>query len=292
MTEIGFVGLGIMGAPMASHLVAAGHRVTGYDVHRPAVDRLAATGGHAAESVAGAARAAEVVITMLPDHPQVEEVAYGEHGILAHARPGTLLVDMSTIRPETSVAVAKAGAGHGVRVLDAPVSGGETGAKQATLSIMVGGDEPDFAAALPLFETLGRTVRHVGGHGAGQVVKSANQLLVGGIYALLSEAIVLLEAAGVDPGKGLEVLGGGLAGNRILELKGASMIAREFRPGFRIDLHHKDMGIVLATMREAGVALPVAGLVAQLIAAARAMGHGGLDHSALLKVIEQLSGRA
>jgi 2-hydroxy-3-oxopropionate reductase len=292
MTEIGFVGLGIMGAPMASHLVAAGHRVTGYDVHRPAVDRLAATGGRAAESIADTARAAEVVITMLPDHPQVEEVAYGEHGILAHARPGTLLVDMSTIRPETSVALAKAGAGHGVRVLDAPVSGGETGAKQATLSIMVGGDEPDFAAALPLFETLGRTVRHVGGHGAGQVVKSANQLLVGGIYALLSEAIVLLEAAGVDPGKGLDVLGGGLAGNRILELKGASMIAREFRPGFRIDLHHKDMGIVLATMREAGVALPVAGLVAQLVAAARAMGHGGLDHSALLKVVEQLSGRA
>jgi len=290
MTAVGFIGLGIMGAPMASHLVAAGHRVTGFDVHRPAVELLEATGGAAAGCVADAVRGADVVITMLPNHPQVEEVAFGDRGVLATARPGTLLVDMSTIRPETSIAVAQAGAANGIRVLDAPVSGGETGAKQATLSIMVGGDEPDFAAARQLFETLGQTIRHVGGHGAGQVVKSANQLLVGGIYALLSEAIVLLEASGVDPGKGLEVLAGGLAANRILDLKGASMIAREFRPGFRIDLHHKDMGIVLDTMRQAGVALPVSGLVAQLIAAARAMGYGALDHSALLKVIERLSG--
>jgi 2-hydroxy-3-oxopropionate reductase len=292
MTTVGFVGLGIMGAPMASHLVAAGHRVVGFDVHRPAVDRLAATGLIPADRVTDAARSADVVITMLPDHPQVEQVAFGADGILATARPGTLFIDMSTIRPETSVAVARAAADKGIRVLDAPVSGGEVGAKQATLSIMVGGGEPDVAAARPLFELLGRTVVHVGGHGAGQVVKAANQLMVAGILALVSEAIVLLEGSGVDAKAGLDVLAGGLAANRILELKRESMVAREFRPGFRIDLHHKDMGIVLAAGREAGVALPVAGLVAQLVAAARAMGHGGLDHSALLTVVAQLSGRA
>ncbi|MET0494655.1 MAG: 2-hydroxy-3-oxopropionate reductase [Actinoplanes sp.] len=292
MTAIGFIGLGIMGSPMASHLLAAGHRVTGFDVHRPAVDLLAATGLVAAGSVTEAVGTAEVVITMLPDHPQVEEVVLGAGGVLAAARPGTLLIDMSTIRPETSLAVARAAAGHAVRVLDAPVSGGEVGAKQATLSIMVGGDEPDFAAARPLFETLGRTVVHVGGHGAGQVVKAANQLVVAGVFGLVSEAIVLLEASGVDAKAGLDVLAGGLAANRILDLKRESMIAREFRPGFRIDLHHKDMGIVLDAARQANVALPLSGLVAQLVAAARAMGHGSLDHSALLKVIEQVSGRA
>jgi 2-hydroxy-3-oxopropionate reductase len=292
MTAIGFIGLGIMGSPMASHLIAAGHRVTGFDVHRPAVDLLAATGLVAAGSVAEATGAAEVVITMLPDHPQVEEVVLGDGGVLAAARPGTLLIDMSTIRPETSLAVARAGADLGVRVLDAPVSGGEVGAKQATLSIMVGGGEPDVAAARPLLEILGRTVVHVGGHGAGQVVKAANQLVVAGIFGLVGEAIVLLEASGVDAGAGLDVLAGGLAANRILDLKRESMIAREFRPGFRIDLHHKDMGIVLDAARQANVALPISGLVAQLVAAARAMGYGPLDHSALLKVVERVSGRA
>jgi 2-hydroxy-3-oxopropionate reductase len=229
---------------------------------------------------------------MLPNHPQVEQVVLAEDGVLATATPGTLLIDMSTIRPETSIALADAGASRGIRVLDAPVSGGETGARQAALSIMVGGDEADFAAARPLLQVLGKTIVHVGGHGAGQVVKAANQLVVAGIYALVSEAIVLLEASGVDAKAGLDVLAGGLAANRILDLKRESMLAREFAPGFRIDLHHKDMGIVLDAARQADVALPVSGLVAQLVAAARAGGYGSLDHSALLKVIEQLSGRA
>jgi 2-hydroxy-3-oxopropionate reductase len=292
MTTVGFIGLGIMGTPMAAHLVAAGHRVTGYNTSPASVDRLVAAGGVGAGSVAEAVRDAEVVITMLPNHPQVEQVALAEDGVLATATPGTLLIDMSTIRPETSIALAAAGASHGIRVLDAPVSGGETGARQAALSIMVGGDEADFVAARPLLQVLGKTIVHVGGHGAGQVVKAANQLVVAGTYALVSEAIVLLEASGVDAKAGLDVLAGGLAANRILDLKRESMLAREFAPGFRIDLHHKDMGIVLDAARQADVALPVSGLVAQLVAAARAGGYGSLDHSALLKVIEQLSGRA
>ncbi len=290
MSGIGFIGLGVMGTPMAAHLVAAGHRVTGFDLSRDALDELVAAGGTAAASARDAVRGAEVVITVLPDHPQVEEVVLG--AVLDEVAPGTLLIDMSTIRPETSLAVAEEGAKRGVRVLDAPVSGGETGAKQATLSIMVGGAEADFAAARPVLDVLGKTVVHVGPHGAGQVVKAANQLVVGGIHALVAEAIVLLEASGVDAKAGLDVLAGGLAANRILDLKRDAMIAREFRPGFRIDLHHKDMGIALAAARQVDVALPVTGLIAQLIASGRAQGYGSLDHSALLKVIENLSGRA
>jgi 2-hydroxy-3-oxopropionate reductase len=291
VTTIGFIGLGIMGSPMSAHLVAASHQVTGYDISADSVAKLVAAGGTAAATAADAVRGADVVITMLPNHPQVEEVVLGAGGVLELAEPGTLLIDMSTIRPETSVAVAKAAAERGIRVLDAPVSGGEAGAKQATLSIMVGGEEADFAAAKPVLDAVGKTIVHVGPHGAGQVVKAANQLMVGGIYALVAEAIVLLEASGVDAKAGLDVLAGGLAANRILDLKRESMIAREFQPGFRIDLHHKDMGIALAAARQVDVALPVTGLIAQLIAAARSQGYGSLDHSALLKVIENFSGR-
>ncbi|SFA90388.1 2-hydroxy-3-oxopropionate reductase [Amycolatopsis marina] len=292
MTTLGFIGLGIMGGPMSGHLAAAGHTVRGYDVHPEAIAKLTAAGGIAATGIADAAADADVVITMLPNHPQVEDVVLGPDGVLAAARPGTLLVDMSTIRPETSVEVASAAAEKGIRVLDAPVSGGQAGAEQAALSIMVGGEEADFAAARPLLEAVGRTIVHVGPHGAGQVVKAANQLVVGGIYGLVAEAIVLMEASGVDAKTGLDVLAGGLAANRILELKRESMVAREFRPGFRIDLHHKDMGIALAAARQADVSLPLTGLVAQLVAAGRSMGYGDLDHSALLKVTEGLSGRA
>jgi 2-hydroxy-3-oxopropionate reductase len=289
--KLGFIGLGVMGAPMAAHLVAAGHDVSGYDVNAAAGEKLAAAGGQAATSVADAVAGADVVITMLPNHPQVEEVVLTSGGVLETAEPGTLLIDMSTIRPETSIAVAEAARDRKIRVLDAPVSGGQAGAEQASLSIMVGGSEEDFAAAKPVFDAVGKTIVHVGPHGAGQVVKAANQLVVGGIYGLVAEAIVLLEASGVDAAVGLDVLAGGLAGSRILELKRKSMVDRQFAPGFRIDLHHKDMGIALAAARQADVALPLTGLVAQLVAAGRAMGHGSLDHSALLKVVEQLSGR-
>jgi 2-hydroxy-3-oxopropionate reductase len=292
MGKLGFIGLGVMGTPMAAHLAAAGHDVSGFDLNADARAKLEAAGGRAAADVADAVAGAEVVITMLPDHPQVEQVVLAPGGVLDAVAPGTLLADMSTIRPETSIAVAEAGAAKGIRVLDAPVSGGQAGAEQAALSIMVGGEAADFAAARPLFEVLGKTVVHVGPHGAGQVVKAANQLVVGGIYGLVAEAIVLLEASGVDTGTGLDVLAGGLAGSRILELKRKSMVAREFKPGFRIDLHHKDMGIALAAARQADVALPLTGLVAQLVAAGRSMGFGSLDHSALLKVVEELSGRS
>ncbi|MFD2472179.1 2-hydroxy-3-oxopropionate reductase [Amycolatopsis silviterrae] len=292
MSRIGFVGLGVMGTPMAAHLAAAGHEVSGFDLNADALAKLEAAGGRAAKDVADAVSGAEFVITMLPNHPQVEQVVLAPGGVLDAVAPGTLLADMSTIRPETSIEVAKAGAAKGIRVLDAPVSGGQAGAEQAALSIMVGGDEADFAAAKPVFDTLGKTVVHVGPHGAGQVVKAANQLVVGGIYGLVAEAIVLLEASGVDAGTGLDVLAGGLAGSRILELKRKSMVERKFEPGFRIDLHHKDMGIALAAARQSDVALPLTGLVAQLVAAGRAMGYGSLDHSALLKVVEELSGRS
>ncbi|MFC3455675.1 NAD(P)-dependent oxidoreductase [Amycolatopsis speibonae] len=290
MTKLGFIGLGIMGGPMAGHLVAAGHEVSGFDTNADALARLEAAGGRAANGVTDAVAGAEVVITMLPNHPQVEAVVLAAGGVLESAKPGTLLIDMSTIRPETSIEVAERAGEREIRVLDAPVSGGQAGAEQASLSIMAGGDDEDFAAALPILEAVGKTVVHVGPHGAGQVVKAANQLVVGGTYGLIAEAIVLLEASGVDAGVGLDVLAGGLAGSRILELKRKSMVAREFAPGFRIDLHHKDMGIALAAARQADVALPITGLVAQLVAAGRAMGHGSLDHSALLKVVEALSG--
>ncbi len=289
--KLGFIGLGVMGAPMAAHLVAAGHDVGGYDVTPAAGEKLRAAGGRATTGVADAVAGADVVITMLPNHPQVEEVVLAAGGVLDTAEPGALLIDMSTIRPETSIAVAEAARDKKIRVLDAPVSGGQAGAEQAALSIMVGGDAADFEAAKPVFDALGKTIVHVGPHGAGQVVKAANQLVVGGIYGLVAEAIVLLEASGVDAAVGLDVLAGGLAGSRILELKRKSMVDRQFAPGFRIDLHHKDMGIALAAARQADVALPLTGLVAQLVAAGRAMGYGSLDHSALLKVAEQLSGR-
>lgn len=292
MSRIGFIGLGIMGAPMARHLVAAGHDVTGYDVAPKGLDALVRAGGAAADGVAAAVAGAEVVATMLPQDEHVEDVFFGAGGVLESAAPGTLVIDFSTVRPETSIRVAEAGAERGLRVLDAPVSGGEKGAVDGVLSIMVGGAEADVAAAASVFDAVGATVERVGGPGAGQYVKAANQLLVGGTFALVAEAIVLMEAAGVDARAGIDVIAGGLAASRVLDLKRASMLAREFAPGFRIDLHHKDMGIATAAARSAGVALPMTGMVAQLMAAARAQGHGSLDHSALLKVVEDLSGRA
>ncbi|MEO3884145.1 NAD(P)-dependent oxidoreductase [Nonomuraea sp. B5E05] len=285
--NVGFIGLGIMGSPMAANLVKAGHAVTGYDISAERVEQLAGLGGKGAAGVVDAVAGADVVITMLPDSPQVEEVA---PLVVEYGKPNLLYVDMSTIKPETSRRVARQAAAAGVRALDAPVSGGERGAIDGTLSIMVGGDAEDVAAAGPVLGSLGTTVVHVGPAGAGQTVKAANQLVVGGVYGLVSEAIVLLEASGVDPAAGLDVLAAGLAGSRILELKRHTMVKREFAPGFRIDLHHKDMGIAVAAAREAGVSLPLTGQVAQLMAAARAQGHGSLDHSALLKVIERLNG--
>jgi 2-hydroxy-3-oxopropionate reductase len=289
MTVIGFIGLGIMGRPMAANLVRAGHDVVGYSRRAEPAAELVRQGGRAVASVAAVAAESDVLITMLPDSPDVEEVVLGEQGVLAHARPGLLLIDMSTIRPHSEMVIAEAARAAGVRTLDAPVSGGEPGAINATLSIMVGGSAEDFAFALPILNAMGKTVAHVGGTGAGQIVKAANQLMVGGIIEIVSEALLLLEASDVDRKAAVTVLSGGLAGNRVLELKAAGMLDRQFAPGFRIDLHHKDLGIVLAAAREAGVALPVTGLVAQLFVAARAQGLGSLDHSGLIEVLEGLS---
>ncbi|CAM5320232.1 3-hydroxyisobutyrate dehydrogenase OS=Streptomyces antimycoticus OX=68175 GN=mmsB PE=3 SV=1 [Streptomyces antimycoticus] len=289
--KIAFIGLGIMGSPMAANLVKAGHTVTGYNRSQPAIDKLVAAGGKGAGSVAEAVADAEVVITMVPADPQVEEVVLGEGGVLENVKPGTLVIDMSSITPQTSVKVATAAKEKGVRTLDAPVSGGEAGAIEAVLSIMVGGEADDFADAKPVFDAMGTTVIHVGPTGAGQTVKAANQLIVAVNIQVVAEAVVFLENAGVDLPVALDVLAGGLAGSTVLNRKKANMVNREFAPGFRIDLHHKDMGIVTAAARAVESPLPVGSLVAQLVASSRASGDGSLDHSALLRGVEPLAGR-
>ncbi|MFG2971128.1 2-hydroxy-3-oxopropionate reductase [Streptomyces sp. NPDC048288] len=287
---VAFVGLGIMGGPMAANLVRAGYTVTGHNRSRAAIDRLVSAGGQGAGSVAEAVADADVVITMLPADAEVTEVVLGRDGVLAHARPGTLLIDMSTVSPRTATSLAEAGREHGIRVLDAPVSGGEAGAAEAVLSIMVGGEATDFGAAAPLFHALGTTVVHVGPHGAGQTVKAANQLVVAVNMQALAEAVVFLEKAGADLPAALEVLRGGLAGSTVLSRKKDNMLNRAFTPGFRIDLHHKDLGIVIDTAGDIGAVLPTGALVTQLLASCRAHGDGGLDHSALLRGVERLSG--
>jgi 2-hydroxy-3-oxopropionate reductase len=292
MTTVGFIGLGIMGRPMATNLVKAGFDVVGYNRSPDKVAGLVEAGGRRAEDVAAAARDADVVVTMLPDSPDVEAVAMGEDGVFATAREGALYIDMSTIRPDVSARVARAGRDRGLRVIDAPVSGGEAGAVEASLSIMVGGEAADFEAAKPVLQAVGKTIVHVGPAGAGQTVKAANQLIVAGTLELAAEAIVFLEAYGVDTRAALEVLGGGLAGSTVLARKGAGMLAREFEPGFRLELHHKDLGIAQTAAREAGVVIPLGALVSQLVAALVARGDGGLDHSALLRLVEELSGRS
>ena len=291
MSTIAFIGLGIMGGPMAAHLVQAGHTVIGVNRSPEPVAELVAAGGQAGESVAEAVREADVVITMLPDSPDVEGVALGPDGIYAHAKGGAVHLDMSSIRPDVATSLAAAGREAGLRVMDAPVSGGQAGAVEAKLSIMVGGDQADFDEVKPVLDALGTTVVLVGPAGSGQTVKAANQLVVAGNYQLVAEAIVFLRAYGVDAEAALTVLAGGLAGSTVLTRKGASMLAGEFQPGFRVDLHHKDMGIVTAAAREKGVALPLGALTAQLVGALRAQGDGSLDHSALLRGVERLSGQ-
>jgi 2-hydroxy-3-oxopropionate reductase len=289
--RIGFIGLGIMGGPMAANLVKAGFEVTGYNRSPAKTEELVAAGGRGARDIAEAVREADVVATMVPDSPDVLQVLAGEGGVFENAPSRALIIDFSSIRPDVAAALAVEGAERGFRMLDAPVSGGEAGAIEGVLSIMVGGAAGDFAAAAPVFDAVGKTVVHVGPAGSGQTVKAANQLMVAGHLELLAEAIVFLEAYGVDTKAALEVLGGGLAGSTVLQRKGPNMLARDFKPGFRIALHDKDMGIVTAAAREAGVVIPLGAAVAQLVAALKARGDGGLDHSALLKLVAQLSGR-
>lgn len=291
MTKIAFIGLGIMGGPMAGHLAAAGHEVVGFNRSPGKAAGLVEAGGVEAASIAEAVADAEIVCVMVPDSPDVTSVVMGEGGVLSAARRGTLIIDFSSIRPDVTVDLAATAAAQGLRWLDAPVSGGEAGAVNAVLSIMVGGEAADFASAQPVFEAVGRTIVHVGPVGAGQTVKAANQLIVAANIQAVSEAVVFLEAYGVDTAAALEVLGGGLAGSRVLDQKRGNFLDRSFEPGFRIELHHKDLGILTAAAREAGVVVPLGSLVAQLMASSLANGDGGLDHSGLLRGVERLSGR-
>jgi 2-hydroxy-3-oxopropionate reductase len=290
--NIAFIGLGIMGSPMAVHLQNAGHQVSGYNRSPERTKPLVAAGGRAASSVADAVTDVDAVAVMVPDSADVQDVLLGDDGVFATAKPGTLVIDFSSIRPDVTTDLAGEAQERGLRLLDAPVSGGEAGAKNAALSIMVGGAAEDFDAAKPIFDAVGKTVVHVGGNGAGQTVKAANQLIVGAHLEALAEALVFLEAYNVNTERAFDVLGGGLAGSKVLEQKRANMLGRSFEPGFRIDLHHKDMGIVTSAAREAGVVLPLGAMVAQLMASARACGDGGLDHSGLLRGVERLSGRS
>ncbi|MET0900301.1 MAG: 2-hydroxy-3-oxopropionate reductase [Mycobacterium sp.] len=291
MTNIAFIGLGIMGSPMAVHLANAGHQVAGYNRSPEKAAPLIDAGGRAATSVADAVHDAEVVCLMVPDSPDVSDVLTGENGVFDNAKEGTLVIDFSSIRPDVTTQLAEQAATRGLRLIDAPVSGGEAGAVNAALSIMVGGAADDFAAAKPYLEVVGKTVVHVGPSGAGQTVKAANQLIVAANIEALAEAVVFLEAYGVDTEAALEVLGGGLAGSKVLDQKKQNMLDRSFEPGFRIALHNKDLGIVTAAAREVGVALPLGAIVAQLMTSALANGDGALDHSGLLRGVERLSGR-
>ncbi len=291
MTNIAFIGLGIMGSPMAVHLAKAGHQVVGYNRTPDKTVPLVEAGGRAAESIADAVRGAEVVCVMVPDSPDVLDVLTGEDGVFDNANPGTLVIDFSSIRPDVTIQLAEQADEKGIRLVDAPVSGGEAGAVNAALSIMVGGQVDDFEAAKPFLDVVGKTVVHVGPSGAGQTVKAANQLIVAANIQALAEAVVFLDAYGVDTNAALEVLGGGLAGSKVLDQKKQNMLGHTFEPGFRIALHHKDLGIVTTAAREAGVVIPLGSLVAQLMASALANGDGGLDHSGLLRGVERLSGR-
>lgn len=292
MSNVSVIGLGIMGLPMALNLIKAGHTVTGFNRSPARLDALVAAGGHGAPSVAAAARGADVIITMLPDSPDVDSVVSGPAGVFANAAPGTLWIDASTIRPDVAKRLAEDASTAELRALDAPVSGGEQGAVDGVLSIMVGGDPADFAAAQDVLGAIGKTIVHVGPSGSGQTVKAANQLIVAVNIEVLSEAITFLEAHGVDLDAALKVLGGGLAGSKVLEQKGTKMVNRDFAPGFRLALHHKDLGIVTAAAREAGVVIPLGAVVAQLVAATVNQGDGALDHSGLFKQVLQLSGRS
>lgn len=288
--RIGFIGLGIMGRPMVRNILKAGYPLTVFNRSRAPVDELAGAGAAPATSPRDVAARSDVVITMLPDGPDVEAVTLGADGVLAGARPGLLLIDMSTIAPATARRLADEARRAGVAMLDAPVSGGDKGAIAGTLSIMAGGDEASFARARPIFAAMGQTITYCGPSGSGQIVKACNQIVVALTIEAVAEALVLGERAGVDPAIILRVLGGGLAQSRVLELRGQTMAQRRFEPGFKSRLHSKDLDIALRTAREQGVALPATALVEQLFTALLAQGGGDLDHSALLTVVERLAG--
>jgi 2-hydroxy-3-oxopropionate reductase len=287
---VGFVGLGIMGAFMAGNLLEAGHELVVHNRTRSKAEGLAQRGARVADSPREVAEGSNVIITMLPGPPQVEEVVAGQGGLLEGAREGSLIIDMSTSSPILARELARTARDKAVGMLDAPVSGGDVGARDGALSIMVGGEEDDFERARPLFGVMGETVVHVGGTGAGQVVKACNQIVVALVIEAVAEALILGAKAGVAPGRVLEVLSGGLASSKVLEVKGEKFLSHDFAPGGKVEYHRKDLGIALEAGREYGVTLPVAALVDQMFGVLEAKGRGGWDHSALLTLLEERSG--
>lgn len=288
MDRIGFIGLGIMGKPMALHLLKAGHQLVALNRSPGPQNELVSAGAISGNSPKHVAEQSDVVITMLPDSPDVEQVILGKDGVLEGLLPGGLIIDMSTVLPSLARRVADAARQKKCTALDAPVSGGQVGAENATLSIMVGGTEAAYDRAKPIFQCMGKNIVYIGEAGAGQVAKAANQIVVGVTIAAVSEALVLAAKAGVDPAKVREALLGGFAQSRILDLHGNRMLQRNFQPGFKTKLHSKDMGIVLNTARELGLALPVSEAVTELMNDLIASGGADLDHSALVTVLEKL----
>jgi 2-hydroxy-3-oxopropionate reductase len=275
---------------MARNLLKAGYPLVVHSRSQGPVDELVQSGAKRAGSPREVAGQVDVLVTMLPNSPDVELVALGKDGIVEGARRGLLYLDMSTISPIVSQRVGGVLAGKGVRMLDAPVSGGEKGAIDAALSIMVGGDRADFDAALPIFQALGKTITHLGPLGAGGFTKLANQIIVAVNLTALGEALTLARKAGLDRALTLKALGGGLAGSKCLEQKTPNYVAGTYSPGFKIDLHFKDLGLIMESSRALGVPLPTTAVVQELFNALRAKGKGGLDHSGIITLLEELAG--
>ncbi|MBM3128404.1 MAG: 2-hydroxy-3-oxopropionate reductase [Chloroflexi bacterium] len=290
MERIGVIGLGAMGKPMARNLLKAGYTVNLLTRTRAKVEDLLAQGGEWRDTPKEIARASDVVITNLPDTPDVEQVIAGKDGVFDGARPGTLIIDMGTILPVAAQKLANAAQARGCDFLDAPVSGGDVGAQNATLTIMVGGSEQAFQRALPVLQKLGKTITWMGGPGAGQVTKAANQIITSINIAAVSEALVFAAKAGVDPARVRQALMGGAAYSRSLEIHGARMLERNFTPGFRMRLHRKDLDIVMLTGKEYGAALPVTAQVREMMTATMNAGQADLDNSSLVLLLERLSG--
>jgi 2-hydroxy-3-oxopropionate reductase len=287
---VGFIGLGIMGRPMAKNLIKAGYPLVVHNRSREPVDDLVKAGAKTAASPKDVASQCDVLITMLPNSPDVEQVALGKDGIIEGAKSGLIFIDMSTISPIVSQKVGNALAAKGVKMLDAPVSGGEKGAIDAALSIMVGGDKTTFDAVLPIFQALGRTITLLGPLGFGGFTKLANQIIVAVNLTALAEALTLGKKAGLDRELLLTALAGGLAGSKCLEQKKPNYVAGTYNPGFKIDLHFKDLGLIMESARSLGVPLPTTAVVQELFSAMRVKGRGGLDHSGIITLLEDLAG--
>ena len=287
--KIGFIGLGIMGKPMAKNLIKAGYSLVVHNRSRVKVDELVKSGATAATSPKEVASATDVIITMLPNSPDVELVALGPNGIKKGARNGQLFIDMSTINPLISQKIAQELSSVSVAMIDAPVSGGEKGAIDATLSIMAGGESPDFERALPIFNALGKTITHMGALGSGGFTKLANQIIVAINLTAIGEALVFGSKAGVDPQKMIRALSGGLAGSKCLDQKSEKILNGDFTPGFKIDLHAKDLNLIADAARSIGAPIPTAAFVEQLFAALRVRGRGGMDHSGVITLFEDLA---